>query len=93
MTPIQVQVVTEHNDSARILVYYARSDGKDVARELRDRFFKEGFKVWRNLAAMEGGRDRWRRTLLAVLSQFPVSSSGAPNGWSTAGTATEPSAR
>ena len=57
----QVQVVARNNDTARIFISYARSDGKDFANQLRGRLQHEGFTIWQDLAAMAGGRDWWRQ--------------------------------
>ncbi len=53
--------------TARIFVSYARSDGKDVAREICDRLREEeNLKLWYDLADMEGGRDWWRQIAEAI---------------------------
>ncbi|MDH3672402.1 MAG: TIR domain-containing protein, partial [Gammaproteobacteria bacterium] len=53
----------------RIFVSYARSDGKDVARRLRQRLIDEhGFSLWQDLADMEGGRDWWLQIMEAIRS-------------------------
>ena len=51
----------------RIFVSYARSDGKEIAAELRRRLQDEhGFPLWQDLADMEGGRDWWQQITEAI---------------------------
>jgi len=50
-----------------IFVSYARSDGKDIAREIRDRLQNyHGLPLWHDLADMEGGRDWWHQITEAI---------------------------
>lgn len=42
-----------------VFISYARSDGKDFAAQLRTRLDSEGFSLWQDVIAMEGGRDWW----------------------------------
>ena len=49
----------------RILISYARSDGKDIAAELRHQLEKK-FAIWQDLADMEGGKDWWRQITSAI---------------------------
>jgi hypothetical protein len=54
-------------DGPRIFISYARSDGRGVARELRDRLSRDhGFALWQDLADMEGGKDWWRQITAAI---------------------------
>ena len=50
----------------RIFVSYARSDGRDFARDLSARLRAAGFSLWRDLADMEGGRDWWQQIEEAI---------------------------
>src|SRR5262245_29652999 len=51
----------------RVFVSYARSDGTEVAGEIRRRLSEEhGFALWQDLADMEGGRDWWRQITEAI---------------------------
>ena len=51
----------------RIFVSYARSDGKEIAAELRRRLQDEhGFPLWQDLADMEGGKDWWLQITEAI---------------------------
>jgi WD40 repeat protein len=45
--------------AVRIFVSYARSDALESSRYLRNRLEMEGFSLWQDLVAMEGGRDWW----------------------------------
>jgi hypothetical protein len=42
-----------------VFISYARSDGKSFAGELRARLENEGFSLWQDVIALEGGRDWW----------------------------------
>ena len=42
-----------------VFISYARSDGKRFAAKLRKRLDAEGFPLWQDVIAMEGGRDWW----------------------------------
>lgn len=50
----------------RIFISYARSDGLAPARQLRQRLEQEGFALWQDLVAMEGGRDWWTQIEEAI---------------------------
>ena len=51
----------------RIFVSYARSDGKEIAAELRRRLQDEhGFPLWQDLADLEGGKDWWLQITDAI---------------------------
>ncbi len=51
----------------RIFVSYARSDGKEIAAELRRRLQDDhGFPLWQDLADLEGGRDWWLQITDAI---------------------------
>ena len=45
--------------AARIFISYSRKDGAAFAADLRARLSKEGFSIWQDLVALEGGRDWW----------------------------------
>ena len=53
----------------RIFVSYARSDGKEIAAELRRRLQAEGFALSQDLTDMEGGKDWWRQ-IAGVIEQM-----------------------
>jgi WD40 repeat protein len=50
----------------RIFVSYARADGVEPARRIRQRLEAAGFSLWQDLAAMEGGRDWWTQIEEAI---------------------------
>jgi WD40 repeat protein len=50
----------------RIFISYARSDGLAPARQLRQRLEQEGFTLWQDLVALEGGRDWWTQIEEAI---------------------------
>jgi len=51
----------------RIFVSYARSDGKEIAREICERLRSQhGLTLWHDLADMEGGNDWWRQITEAI---------------------------
>jgi WD40 repeat protein len=52
--------------TARIFISYARSDALEPARRLRSRLEGEGFSLWHDLVAMEGGRDWWTQIEEAI---------------------------
>lgn len=45
--------------SARVFISYARSDGEQLARRLRQRLEAEAIPVWQDRVKMVGGRDWW----------------------------------
>ena len=47
------------HDGARIFISYALKDGAAFAACLRKQLIDEGFSVWQDLIAIEGGRDWW----------------------------------
>ena len=49
-------------------ISYARSDGRAVAADLRQRLQDEGVSVWQDLAHMEGGPDWWQQIETAIKS-------------------------
>ena len=53
----------------RMFVSYARSDGKEIAAELRRRLQKAGFALWQDLTHMEGGKEWWRQ-ITGVIDQI-----------------------
>ena len=42
-----------------VFISYAHSDGDNIAADLRRQLTSEGFLLWQDLVAMEGGRDWW----------------------------------
>lgn len=42
-----------------VFISYARSDGEEFARSLRERLNAEAISLWRDREGMEGGRDWW----------------------------------
>jgi WD40 repeat protein len=54
---------------ARIFVSYARKDGTDAARALRQRLGDTGLSVWQDLVALQGGRDWWSQIEEALRSK------------------------
>ena len=53
----------------RIFVSYARSDGRELAADLRRRLEHHGFPLWQDLIDMEGGKDWWRQ-ITGVIDQI-----------------------
>ena len=54
-------------EAPSIFVSYARSDGKDLAGQIRRRLANDhGFSLWQDLADMEGGKDWWRQITTAI---------------------------
>jgi WD40 repeat protein len=51
---------------ANVFVSYARKDGEELARALRDRLAASGIALWRDRDAMEGGRDWWQQITAAI---------------------------
>jgi hypothetical protein len=49
-------------DAKDIFISYARSDGRDIARRLRDELSAHGFDIWQDVVSMEGGED-WRKQI------------------------------
>lgn len=49
-----------------VFISYARSDGKGFAAQLHGRLQAEGFSLWQDVIAMEGGRD-WRLQITDAL--------------------------
>lgn len=47
-------------------VSYARRDGENFARQLRERLALEGIALWRDREGMEGGRDWWQQITSAL---------------------------
>lgn len=43
----------------RIFLSYARKDGEDIARDLRQKLIEHGFSLWQDRTQMEGGKDWW----------------------------------
>lgn len=50
----------------RILVSYIRSDGEDLAIEVRQTIESEGLSVWADLGQFEGTRDWWQQITVAL---------------------------
>jgi hypothetical protein len=55
--------------AARIFVSYARRDGVEAAKELRQRLEACGFTLWQDLVTLEGGRDWWTQIEEAIRSR------------------------
>ena len=54
---------------ARIFVSYARADGTEAARSVRQRLEAAGLSVWQDLVALHGGRDWWSQIEDALRSK------------------------
>jgi WD40 repeat protein len=54
---------------ARIFISYARQDGIEVAKTLRQRLETHGFALWQDLVTLEGGRDWWTQIEEAIRSR------------------------
>jgi len=52
--------------SPRVFISYARSDGEDLARKLRQQLEQEGIPVWQDRVKMVGGRDWWLQITEAI---------------------------
>jgi hypothetical protein len=52
--------------SPRIFVSYARSDGRQFACALRSRLTEQGFSLWQDLTDMQGGQDWWSQITEAI---------------------------
>src|SRR5262245_31477619 len=52
----------------RIFISYAVKDGSDAARVLRGRLETEGFVIWQDVVALQGGRDWWSQIEDAIRS-------------------------
>jgi WD40 repeat protein len=61
--------MTDASVAPRIFVSYARSDGKEIAANLRRRLQAEGFALWQDLTDMEGGKEWWRQ-ITSVIDQI-----------------------
>lgn len=51
---------------AEVFVSYARSDGAEIARALRQRLEAEGIPLWQDITSIEGGRDWWQQIVDAL---------------------------
>ncbi|MDH5587926.1 MAG: TIR domain-containing protein, partial [Nitrospirota bacterium] len=54
------------NDSPRIFLSYARKDGEDFARKLRQKLIEQKFSLWQDRTQMEGGKDWWDQITQAL---------------------------
>ncbi|MDH5427905.1 MAG: toll/interleukin-1 receptor domain-containing protein, partial [Nitrospirota bacterium] len=54
------------NDSPRIFLSYARKDGEDFARDLRQKLIEQKFSLWQDRTQMEGGKDWWDQITQAL---------------------------
>jgi putative hemolysin len=54
---------------ARIFISYSRKDGAAFAGTLRDMLVKEGFSIWQDIVALQGGRDWWSQIEGAIRSK------------------------
>jgi hypothetical protein len=55
--------------AARIFISYSRKDGAELAAQLRRELEAEGFAIWQDLVALEGGRDWWSQIEGALKSK------------------------
>src|SRR5208337_1727228 len=55
--------------SARVFVSYSRKDGAAFAADLCEKLRKQDLSVWRDLVALEGGRDWWSQIEEAIRSK------------------------
>jgi hypothetical protein len=55
--------------SGRIFVSYSRKDGAAFVAELRATLRAEGFSIWMDIVALEGGRDWWSQIDKALRSK------------------------
>ena len=53
----------------RIFISYSRKDGADAAAKLRAELETQGFALWQDLVALEGGRDWWSQIEAALKSK------------------------
>jgi len=53
------EAIETSEQPSRVFISYARRDGEDLAREIRQRLEREGISVWQDRVKMEGGRDWW----------------------------------
>ncbi len=60
-------------ETPRVFLSYARSDGEDLARALRERLEAEGIPLWQDRIGMEGGQNWWSQIVDALnLVEFMV---------------------
>ncbi len=52
--------------SPRVFISYARSDGEQIADELRETLGKHNIPIWQDRVNMEGGRDWWQQIVDAL---------------------------
>ncbi|MDR4459270.1 MAG: TIR domain-containing protein [Nitrospirales bacterium] len=57
---------TFSGNQPRIFLSYARKDGEDFARDLRQKLTDHGFSLWQDRTQMEGGKDWWNQILEAL---------------------------
>src|SRR5262245_44091553 len=55
--------------SPRIFISYSRKDGAQAAARLRRELENNGFAIWQDLFALEGGRDWWSQMEEALRSK------------------------
>ncbi len=55
--------------SARVFVSYSRKDGAAFAADLCKKLRKQDLSIWRDLVALEGGRDWWSQIEEAIRSK------------------------
>jgi WD40 repeat protein len=68
MHPVLQQTEAATLPAERVFISYARRDGFDDARALRERLQAAGIGVWQDLVALEGGRDWWSQVEDAINS-------------------------
>ncbi|MGP0592515.1 TIR domain-containing protein [Nitrospira sp. T9] len=57
---------TLSGNQPRIFLSYARNDGEDFARDLRQKLTDHPFSLWQDRTQMEGGKDWWDQILEAL---------------------------
>lgn len=65
-TGLAIDQPPEPAQPPRVFVSYARSDGEDLARSIREGLEKEGLSVWQDRVKMQGGRDWWLQIVEAL---------------------------
>ena len=55
--------------SARVFISYSRKDGAAFAASLGKKLLRQNLSVWRDIVALEGGRDWWSQIEDAIRSK------------------------
>src|SRR5438876_5474696 len=58
--------VKRSGSQARVFISYARTDGREIANDLRTRVEAEDIPIWQDRTGMEGGRDWWLQIVEAL---------------------------